>query len=177
MKKYTLRVKATGQVVGEFYSIEEMRAAGVDFLCSQGRCELLDPKLAADETKLDGLVFKVDIADEDPGEIDTFGKAQRVLSLGRGFNPRTVRAVIALAKLLTIAEAWNKRDGFKPDYFDQSQSKYIPRFLLDVDGNPICVGGSARRFAIGPLPCFRTYGKAVEFGEKFVDLYKEALKI
>lgn len=175
MKKYTLSVKATGQVVGEFYSIAEMRAAGVDFLCAQGRCELLDPKLAADET--DGLVFKVDIGDEDPGEIDTFEKARHVLSLGRGFNPRTAKAIIALDKLLTIAEAWNKKDGFEPDYFDSSQPKYIPRFISSVDGEPICIGGAMRKFAIGPLPCFQTYGKAVMFGTKFIDLYREALRI
>ncbi len=178
MKKYTLSVKATGQVVGEYYSIAEMRAAGVDFLCTQGRCELLDPKLAADETKLEGLVFKVDIDDEDPGEIDSFEKAQHVLSLGRGgFNPRTAKAVIALDKLLTIAEAWNKKDGFKPDCFNHMQSKYMPCFALNLDGEPTCDGSAMRRSPLGPLPCFQSHEKAVEFGKKFIGLYKVALRI
>ena len=32
-------------------------------------------------------------------------------------NPKHIKALIALNKLFTIAEAWNKEDGFVPDFF------------------------------------------------------------
>lgn len=36
------------------------------------------------------------------------------------------KALSALSKLFTIAEAWNKKDGFIPDFSNKNQCKYSP---------------------------------------------------
>lgn len=41
---------------------------------------------------------------------------ENILTLLNGFNPHHLEALIALNKLFTIAEAWNKEDGFVPDF-------------------------------------------------------------
>lgn len=43
-------------------------------------------------------------------------------------NPRHIKALIALNKLFTIAEKWNKEDGFVPDFSNKGQWKYFPWF-------------------------------------------------
>src|SRR3712207_1999101 len=41
---------------------------------------------------------------------------QDVTRLVNDTNPQHVKALISLNELFTIAEAWNKKDGFVPDY-------------------------------------------------------------
>ena len=48
-------------------------------------------------------------------------------------NPRHLKALAALNKLFTIAEAWNKADDFVPDFSNQNQYKYYPWFVYDRD--------------------------------------------
>lgn len=40
-------------------------------------------------------------------------------------NPKHLDALIALNQLFTIAEAWNKEDGFVPDFSDCNQDKWF----------------------------------------------------
>ena len=48
-------------------------------------------------------------------------------------NPRHLKALAALNKLFTIAEAWNKADDFVPDFSNTNQYKYYPWFVYDRD--------------------------------------------
>lgn len=48
-------------------------------------------------------------------------------------NPKHIEALIALNKLFTIAQAWNKEDGFVPDFSDWNQDKWFPWFKYDED--------------------------------------------
>ena len=48
-------------------------------------------------------------------------------------NPKHIEALIALNKLFTIAQAWNKEDGFVPDFSDWEQDKWFPWFVYDKD--------------------------------------------
>ena len=93
-------------------------------------------------------------------------------------NPKHIKALIALNKLFTIAEAWNKEDGFVPDFSDCNQDKWFPWFKYDKD---------AARFVyafkynlpilgyeyFGPRLCFKTSKRAEQFGKQFIDIYNE----
>lgn len=56
-----------------------------------------------------------------------------VARLVTDINPKHIEALIALNKLFTIAQAWNKEDGFVPDFSDLEQDKWFPWFVYDKD--------------------------------------------
>ena len=93
-------------------------------------------------------------------------------------NPKHIKALIALNKLFTIAEAWNKEDGFVPDFLDEDQYKWYPSFIYDKYTaryiyyrklhviKHITLSSSA-------LLCFKTPERAEQFGKQFIDIYNE----
>lgn len=93
-------------------------------------------------------------------------------------NPKHIEALIALNKLFTIAEAWNKEDGFVPDFSDNEQDKWFPWFRYDKDAarflcvttNRTPVTASA---SFGSRLCFKTSERAEQFGRQFADLYNK----
>lgn len=93
-------------------------------------------------------------------------------------NPKHLEALIALNKLFTIAEAWNKEDGFFPNSSDWKQDKWFPWFVYDKDaaGFVCAVTSNAPTYAtafIGSRLCFKTSERAAQFGKLFVDLYNK----
>lgn len=61
----------------------------------------------------------------------------------RNVNPRHIKALIALNKLFTIAEKWNKEDGFVPDFSNKGQWKYFPWFKYEGESaGRLCVYAS-----------------------------------
>lgn len=101
-----------------------------------------------------------------------------VASFIQELNPHHLKALVALNKLFTIAEAWNKADGFVPDFADRSQWKYFPWFRYD-DESAGFVSADANHAAscaaapVGSRLCFKSESRAMEFGKKFTDLYNE----
>ena len=101
-----------------------------------------------------------------------------VARLVEDINPRHIEALITLNKLFTIAEAWNKEDGFVPDFSDWEQDKWFPWFKYDyiikrfvcsnLDDTPIRAA-SVNSF----LLCFKTLERAAQFGKQFADLYNK----
>lgn len=93
-------------------------------------------------------------------------------------NSRHVKALAALNKLFSIAQARNKEDRFVPDFSNENQGKWFPWFRYDmklekfVCSSVICssLGGNAYW---GSRLCFKTYNRAEQFGKQFVDLYNE----
>lgn len=93
-------------------------------------------------------------------------------------NPKHINALVALNKLFTIAEAWNKEDGFVPDFSDCQQNKWFPWFKYDKDaarfvyaytnGTPTVANAN-----IGSRLCFKTPERAEQFGKQFEDLYND----
>lgn len=93
-------------------------------------------------------------------------------------NPKHIKALVALNKLFTIAEAWNKEDGFVPDFSDWKQDKWFPWFKYDEDtARFVCVDTiytPTNMFAyFGSRLCFKSSARAAQFGKLFVDLYNE----
>lgn len=96
----------------------------------------------------------------------------------RNANPRHIKALIALNKLFTIAEKWNKEDGFVPDFSNKGQWKYFPWFEYSKESAGFVFAGthnaaSSAYANIGSRLCFKSESRAEEFGKKYVDLYNE----
>lgn len=86
--------------------------------------------------------------------------------------------LIALNKLFTLAEAWNKEDGFIPDFSDEKQDKWFPWFRYDQDSERfVCMdthyAPTRTHAGIGSRLCFKTSERAKQFGEQFIDLYNK----
>lgn len=99
-----------------------------------------------------------------------------VARLVTDINPKHIEALIALNKLFTIAQAWNKEDGFVPDFSDWNQDKWFPWFKYDEDaaGFVCAYTGNAptsARAHFGSRLCFKTSARAKQFGKQFEDLY------
>lgn len=96
----------------------------------------------------------------------------------RNANPRHIKALIALNKLFTIAEKWNKEDGFVPDFSNKGQWKYFPWFEYSKEAAGFVTAytdltASGAPAFIGSRLCFKSESRAEEFGKKYVDLYNE----
>ena len=93
-------------------------------------------------------------------------------------NPKHIKALIALNKLFTIAQAWNKEDGFVPDFSDWEQDKWFPWFVYDKDaaGFVFVDTYNTPTFAaahFGSRLCFKSSARAAQFGKQFADLYNK----
>ena len=109
------------------------------------------------------------------------GKNKRLEDTARfvpEINFRHLKALAALNKLFSIAQAWNNEDRFVPDFSNESQGKWFPWFRYDmklekfVCSSVICssLGGNAYW---GSKLCFKTYERAEQFGKQFEDLYND----
>lgn len=101
-----------------------------------------------------------------------------VARLVTDINPKHIEALIALNKLFTIAQAWNKEDGFVPDFSDWNQDKWFPWFKYDEDAAgfvfALTTNAPARAYAaFGSRLCFKSSARAAQFGKQFVDLYNK----
>ena len=95
-------------------------------------------------------------------------------------NPKHLDALIALNKLFTIAQAWNKEDGFVPDFSDWEQDKWFPWFKYEKDAAGFVYAYTANAptgayASIGSRLCFKSSARATQFGKQFVDLYNKVL--
>ena len=101
-----------------------------------------------------------------------------VARLVTDINPMHIEALIALNELFTIAQAWNKEDGFVPDFSDWNQDKWFPWFKYDKDaaGFVFAYTNNAPTNAIAPFGsrlCFKSSARAAQFGKQFADLYNK----
>ena len=101
-----------------------------------------------------------------------------VARLVTDINPMHIEALIALNELFTIAQAWNKEDGFVPDFSDWYQDKWFPWFDYDKDAAGfVCAGTynapSGADAYVGSRLCFKSSARAAQFGKQFADLYNK----
>lgn len=105
-------------------------------------------------------------------------KSGDVARLVTDINPKHIKALIALNELFTIAEAWNKEDGFVPDFSDLGQYKWFPWLRYDKDAARfVCVTTNrtpaTASASFGSRLCFKTSERAARFGKQFADLYNK----
>lgn len=99
-----------------------------------------------------------------------------VAKLVEDINPKRIEAQLALNKLVSMAEAWNKEDGFVPDFSNPKQAKWFPRLRYDEDAARFVCGGTFNitalaRAHLSPRVCFKSSARAKQFFEQFIDLY------
>ena len=118
-------------------------------------------------------------------KIDSFESA--IKFLGRENNnlmciipDKHAKAMVALYKLFTIAEAWNKADNFIPDFSNRNQYKFFTLFAYDdkaagfVYANSYSTAANATAI-FGSRLCFSTSERAEQFGKQFIDLWNDFL--
>ena len=199
MKKYRVRVKNSAFVFGEFSSKKEASIKLMEYIN--------DVNTDLDECFLSPFEYEIEVVE--CGEVnevitdfdsakkylvgktnDVFGVAKKRLSksidpikdpeiLIKELNPKHIEALIALNRLFTIAEAWNKADGFVPDFSDCHQNKWVPWFKNDKDTAVfVCAdtynAPTAAGASIGCRLCFKTRERAEQFGKQFDHLYNKA---
>ena len=101
-----------------------------------------------------------------------------VAHLVADINPKHIDALIALNKLFTLAEAWNKEDGFVPDFSDWKQDKWFPWFKYDNDAARFLYANASytpsnAHANFGSRLCFKSFERAAQFGRQFTDLYNK----
>lgn len=101
-----------------------------------------------------------------------------VARLVTDINPMHIEALIALNELFTIAQAWNKEDGFVPDFSNRNQWKYFPWFTYNNDaaGFVFADTDNTATYAsafFGSRLCFKSESRAEQFGKQFAHLYNK----
>ena len=198
MKKYRVRVKNSAFVFGEFSSKKEASIKLMEYIN--------DVNKDLDKSFLSPFEYEIEVVE--CGEVnevitdfesakkylagkinDVFGVVKKRLSksidkikdaeiLIKEINPKHIEALVALNRLFTIAEAWNKADGFVPDFSDWSQNKWYPWFVYDKEDGRFVYAftDNARLYGtacIGSRLCFMTSERAAQFGKQFAHLYNK----
>ena len=195
MKKYVVKYKESGKVFGEYCSRVEASFKVVEYIND------FNDGLEGDYVSpFDFTIEEVECKEVNK-VITDFESAKRYLNQKKGLRPHTLsirsksedamrqkffedinekhlEALIALNQLFTIAEAWNKSDGFVPDFSDNEQNKWIPWFKYDKDAAGFVFSHTYTTSAfanacIGSLLCFKTEERAAQFGRQFAELYNK----
>ncbi len=133
-------------------------------------------------TPFDFELEEVEEADEPSVAIPDFKAACKYLGIHDKMVtiglPKHTKASEAFYKLSVIAEAWNKIDGFVPDFNDLEQYKYFPIFKYGKGPARFVCSDSAYSAVttyadIGSRLCFKTGERAKQFGKQFTDLYNQ----
>lgn len=146
-----------------------------DFVLEEVECKEVNEVITDFESARKALGLESNVDFELLGRFDKFDSIVQLIS---DINPMHIEALIALNELFTIAQAWNKKDGFVPDFSDWNQDKWFPWFKYDKDaagfvyaytkGTPTVANAN-----IGSRLCFKTPERAEQFGKQFVDLYNK----
>ena len=74
---------------------------------------------------------------------------------------------------------WNKVDEFVPNFLDNGQRKYYPYFVRDPDDAKQIIVNTSVTVGCDALClnriCFKSEKRAKQFGEQFIDLFKQIL--
>ena len=190
MKKNIVKFKDSGKVFGEYTSKEEASDKVMEYIhghyispfdfeleeveCEEVECGEVNEVITDFETAKKYLVGNTN---------DVFGVTKKLSkSIGpikdaeiliKELNPKHIEALIALNRLFTIAEAWNKEDGFVPDFSDCNQYKWAPFFRYNkysawfVYDQSCCDQYKTTCAPFGCRICFKTYERADQFGKQF----------
>ena len=109
--------------------------------------------------------------------IDSYEGARTYLGI---YAKSHQKAMSALEKLIVIAEAWNKQDGFVPDYSNSGQYKYFPWFMYNDKAAGFVYTNTFHTSTythsiVGYRLCFKTEERAEQFGKQFTNLWNDFL--
>ena len=196
MKKYRVIQKGNGAIFGEFETRGQAAKEIMKYLngLNDGGVVILSPfdfeeiECDVNETITDFEIAREALGIKPNDEFTVVRKGHSdiefdyVESLVDDINPKHIEALMALNKLFTIAEAWNKEDGFVPDFSDWNQNKWYPWFKYNNDAagfvsantynSPTCAAAD-----VGSRLCFKSSARAVQFGKQFAHLYNKVFLI
>lgn len=180
MKKFVVRNKTTNEVLGKFYTKNQVSEKLVEYITEQN-----DDVCSDEEGFLS--IFDFEVKEEEVQEVTNYEAAKAILGLSDepliaicGVSKHHANALLALSRLFTIAEAWNKEDGFVPDFSNEEQRKYFPWFEYNKgSAGFVCADtnwtATAADASVGSRLCFATRERAFDFGKKFESLYNDFL--
>ena len=193
MKKFIVKYKDSGKVFGEFTSKEEASdkvmeyinghyISPFDFELEEVECNDVNEVITDFESARRALGFNSnsDFTVVKRSHYENTIQLKDVAKLLNEIAPKHLEALIALNELFTIAEAWNKADGFVPDFSDWHQDKCFPCFKYDKDGEKFVfvhsdITRSYGTACIASRLCFKTSERAEQFGRQFAYLYNRVL--
>ena len=113
--------------------------------------------------------------------IDTVEKAEEYLDLQEDthlwLKTKYVERVKAFHDLSILCDAWNKQDGFVPDFNDKKQERWYPVFSYAGCGCLYSVNAAASAYAnFGSRFCFKSRERSDEFGKRYEFLFKIFLR-
>lgn len=179
MKKYIVKYKNSGKIFSEYSSSREAAIDIMEFINGYNEgsggdyISPFDFVLEEVECKEVNEV----ITDFESARNALGGKPNAdVARLVKEINPKHIESLVALNRLFTIAEAWNKADGFVPDFSDCKQYKWFPWFEYNkYAAKFVCKSASFTctyaDATVGHKLCFKTSERAEQFGKQFVDIY------
>jgi hypothetical protein len=148
-----------------------------DFALEEVECTEVNEEITDFESARKALGFKPNtdftIKEVLSGNVVELEDVRRLVT---GINPKHIEALIALNRLFTIAEVWNKEEGFVPDFSDRKQYKWIPWFEYDKSAAEfVCTDTeiASTAVAVGSRLCFKSSARAAQFGKQFIDLYNK----
>lgn len=103
---------------------------------------------------------------------------EETLDFIKELNPHYLKPFIAMNKLFTIADAWNKQDNFTPDFNDKNQEKYYPWIIYEEKNKTLksigssCTSLYANAYLTSRL-CFKTKQRAAKFSNICIGLYNQ----
>lgn len=198
MKKYIVKHKDSERVVGEYDNREEASKKLIEYVnrLNEGLehnyitifdFDLEEVEKEVNETITDFYSARKALGGKPNEEYTVSRKVvgggvvwlEDVARLVNDINPKNLEALIALNELFTIAEAWNKADGFVPDFLDIKQKKWFPKFKYDKDAAGFVYfytefSCSVASVAFGSRIFFKTSERAEQFGKQFATLYNKA---
>lgn len=194
MKKYRVTFKSSGKVLGEYASKEEASEKLMLHIRSYNACLGSEGEYLS---RFDFLIEEIEstgiwdvLDDYQPAKKVLVGKknagnvSQRkyVSKPLDGINPKHIEALISLNELFTIADAWNKKDKFVPDFRNRNQYKYFPWFQYDPFERSFVYDHTSRTLnggnaCLGCRLCFKTMARAEQFGNQFVKLFNKVFLI
>lgn len=198
MKKYIVKYKDSGKVFGEYNSRKEASdilmafiyglnkdsdgnyISPFDFVLEEVECDEVNKVITDFESarKFIGIKSNFDFTVAKKRLSKSVVPIKCVARLVNEINPKHIEALVALNRLFTIAEAWNKADGFVPYFSDWQQDKWFPWFSYDEDaaGFVYAFTNDAPTYAdatVGSRICFKTSERAEQFGKQFAHLYNK----
>ena len=205
MKKFIVKNRHTDEVCGRFDTKEAAVEEMMDFISNHNEDlkdgsddeEYLTPfdldMEEIDEKEINELVTSFEEARDylggKPNKDFTVSKKlasnnavelKDVATLIEEINHKHIKVLIAMNKLFTIAQAWNKADNFVPDFSDCEQDKWFPWFVYDngaagfVFADTYSAPSNANA-SFGSRLCFKSPNRARQFGVQFIDLWNDVL--
>ena len=191
MKKFIVKYKDSEKIFGEFASKEEASdkvmefinghyISPFDFELEEVECNDVNEVITDFGSARRALGFNSnsDFTVVKKGHYENTIQLKDVTRLVSEIAPKHLEALIALNELFTIAEAWNKADGFVPYFSDATQYKWFPWFEYNNNAAKfVCKSASYTctyaDVAFGHRLCFKTEERAKQFGKQFTDLYNK----